>query len=95
MRRGQCDAGFEPADAAQVVAAALLPVLQVHRQRGPDFGARGKLKVGRHHADHGVELVVQLHGLAEDVAAAGETPLPEFMAQDDDPVLSDLAFPAR
>ena len=75
----------------EVMAAALLPVLQVHRQRSPDFRPRRKLKVRRHHADHGVELVVQLHRLAERVAAAGEAPLPESMAQDDDAIRPNCA----
>ena len=70
--------------------AALLPVLQVHRQRRPDHGAAGELKVRRHDADHGVELVIQLHRLAQHIAAAREAALPDSMTQDDDVVRSQL-----
>ena len=64
------------------MASALLPILQVHGERTPDIHARGELKIGGHYAYDGVEFLVHFQGLPQRVAAAGETALPEPIAQD-------------
>ncbi len=83
----QRDAGPEARQHRGAAGAAVGDILAAngHHQGQPEFGAIfHAAEPGRHDADDGVRLAVELKGAADDRGIAAESPLPQRIAQDDD-----------
>src|SRR5579863_3372248 len=75
------DAGLEAGDSAKKIIGAS-GFRGIHLERDPKFRAIGKMETGRHDADNGRAVVIDLYGSAEDFWIAAVTALPEFFADD-------------
>ena len=74
------------------MAAALLPILEIHGQWGPDFRARGEGEISGHDADDGVQVIRERDGAAQDGAAAAKAALPQAVAEDGHMLVTELAL---
>jgi len=91
-------AGGEPCKHTQAPALAIRQAIP-ERKRGPELSVgrpeSRKFEAGRHDADHGVRLGVQLDAPPHHAGVAAELVLPELVAQDEDVVSAWLVLAGR
>src|SRR5947208_15224548 len=75
------------------VAEPRLKIRRIDRQRSPNLELAGwKLKVRPHHSDDRVRNRVQTDRFPDDAWIARESPLPQSVAQEDNPTLPGLGL---
>ena len=85
-------ARLQPSDGIGPMAAAVPKTLGAHIEGDPELRLGGKAERGRHDADDGVFLRVQLDGFAHGVRIAGEAAAPQGVPQNRHLVLPGLVF---
>src|SRR5439155_16478820 len=78
------------------VAEPRLKIRRIDRQRSPNLELAGwKLKVRPHHSDDRVRNRVETDRFPDDAWIARESPLPQSVAQEDNPILPRLGLIVR